>query len=74
MTVRPEPLETPDMVYLVEKMFFLFSRLGTPSSITILRTANFPMPNHDSPEITFSPTDFAFFSKVMMRWVNSVLP
>ena len=73
MTVRPDPLEMPDIVYFVEKMFFLFSRLGTPSSITILRTANLPMPNHDSPVITFSPNDFAVGSKVLMRWVNSSL-
>jgi hypothetical protein len=57
----------PDMVNVVEKMFFLFTRLGTPSSITILKMANFPVPYHDSPKIWLSPTDFAVGAKVLMR-------
>jgi len=63
----PSPLEMPVTVNLVEKMFFLLSRLGTPSSITILKMANLPVPYHDSPKITLSSTDFALGSKVLMR-------
>jgi hypothetical protein len=71
--VRPSTLKTALIVKVLEKMFFLFSRLGTPSSITILNMENLLVPYHDSPKIRLSATDFAVGAKVFMRLVDSAL-